>query len=178
METVALGWALMGTSLVLLAIALLLKARQWWTTSGLPAEEVIYTDTGIWYPQPEPLFAPELGLTGRPDYLVREADGKIIPVEVKGTLAPPEPYLGHVLQLGAYCLLVAAAYGDTPGYGIIQYQDRAFAVPFTPQLEGDLRLLLDQMRSDALETNVDRDHRSQARCAGCGHRDHCHQRLA
>lgn len=177
MEAIALGWTFLGLALVVLATALLLKVRQWWAESGLPGTDTVYTDTGTWYAQAEPLFAPELGLTGRPDYLVVDEDGQLVPVEVKSGPAPREPHFGHVMQLGAYCLLVTSAYRRPPPYGILQYRDRAFAIPFTAQLESDVRALLRQMRADAWEEGVDRDHLSPSRCGGCGHRHHCEQRL-
>lgn len=173
-----LGWSALGFTLLLLALVIGLKARQWWQESGLPAGDVIYTDTGTWYGQEEPLFAPGLNLVGRPDYLVEQADGMIVPVEVKSGGAPPEPYEGHVLQLAAYCVLVTEVYGIRPDHGIIQYRDKAFAVAFTGQMEADLLDVLTEMRDDMLAEDVDRDHHNWRRCAACGHRGHCYQRMA
>src|SRR5919204_1185822 len=62
----------------------------------------------------ELLFASSLPLCGKPDYLIKTADG-IVPVEYKsGKTAPAVPYPSHVFQLIAYCLLVAEHYGSRP----------------------------------------------------------------
>ena len=139
---------------------------------------MIYDDMAQQNQKQDTIFSRELRLVGRPDYLVREKDGSIVPVEVKSGFAPLEPYDGHVLQLAAYCLLVEEAHGIRPSHGILQYRDRAFAIDFTYELEGDLLDLLEVMREDALTEEVFRDHDDPARCHSCGFLSHCHQSLA
>lgn len=150
--------------------------------TGLPAGEVIYQDTAVaesgWYANDETFTSPELGLVGRPDYLVAAGDGTIIPVEVKSGRAPADPYDSHVLQLAAYCALVADNFGVRPPYGIIQYQDRAYAVDYDYELEEDLLDVIAEMRSDMYAADVDRDHEDWQRCARCGVSGACVQRLA
>lgn len=175
MET---AWTALGVTLLLLALVVLLKARQWQTTANLPDGEILYSDMGAWLRQRAPLFDRRLGLTGRPDYLIEQDDGGLVPVEIKSAVAPSSPYLGHVMQLAAYCMLVQAAYGTRPSHGIIQYRDRAFSVPFTARLEQDLLHLLDDMRRNAELPEVNRDHENWRRCAGCAHARHCDQALA
>ena len=88
---------------LLLALGLLLLwlARRGRARSGLPQGRLIYTDTGGWNRLERPLFSREFLLTGKPDYLV--ADGSdVIPVEVKSSPAPAQPYPSHTLQLAAY----------------------------------------------------------------------------
>ncbi|MDX1664479.1 MAG: Dna2/Cas4 domain-containing protein [Candidatus Promineifilaceae bacterium] len=177
MEGFALGWSALGVALLLLALALAIKASEWWSQARLPAGSVIYTDTGTWYRQQEALYAPTLQLVGKPDYLVEEADGTIIPVEIKSSAAPDSPYPGHVLQLAAYCLLVDEAYGLRPDYGIIQYRDHAFAVSFTDEMEADILDLLAEMRADRFARDVDRDHDNWRKCRGCGFNEICAQSL-
>lgn len=172
-----MGWLGLGVALLLLAVVVALKAREMWSEAGLPAGRLIYSDTGTWFRQEEPLYAPHIRLTGRPDYLVEERDGSIIPVEVKSSPAPQVVHDGHLLQLAAYCLLVEVSFGTRPGYGILQYQDKAFAIDYTPELEEDLLDLLADMHQDRRAANVDRDHENPRRCAHCGHRAHCDQRL-
>lgn len=177
-ETWHIGGLALGVTLALLGIAAWIKARDLWQQSGLPAGEVIFSDMGAWYPQKEPLYAPELRLVGKPDYLIQGNDGRLIPVEVKSTPAPAEPYDSHILQLAAYCVLVQRNYGQRPFYGIIQYRDRAFAIDFNDELETDFLDLLAEMRADLYEPEVDRDHGDTLRCARCGVREVCSQRLA
>jgi len=169
---------LFGFLLLILAAALALRARRWQAQTGLPPGDVIYTDSGAWLTNRETLAARDLRLAGRPDYLVEQADGTIIPVELKNGRAPAAPREGHVLQLAAYCLLVEENYGVRPTHGILQYADAAFAIDYTPDLEADLLLLLDEMRAAALEPDLDRDHNDWRRCARCSLNGECVQRLA
>lgn len=164
--------------IILLAAGLLLLwlARHSRTRSGLPRGRVIYTDTGGWQRLERPLFSRELSLTGKPDYLVADGDD-VIPVEVKSSRAPAQPYLSHTLQLAAYCLLVEECYGRRPPYGIVKYADRAFEVDYTPELEDELLATLDDMRDDLDHDDAPRSHDDPARCQSCGYRQHCTQAM-
>lgn len=161
-----------------LALWLFAAGRRTRLASGLPQGDIIYTDDGAWRPGVETLSAPAVGLTGRPDYLVEQLNGLVIPVEIKSTRAPRHPYRSHVLQLAAYCLLVTERYGVRPSHGILQYQDGAFAVDYTPELEQELRDTLDEMRDAFSAADLPRSHNSAARCSGCSLRAMCDQRLA
>lgn len=171
------GWLGLAMLLALLSLIAWIASRSGRARSGLPAGNVIYQDMGSGDVEPETIFSPNLGLAGRPDYLLQDDDGSVVPVEVKSGDAPLEPYDGHVLQLAAYCLLVEEAYGIRPSYGILQYRDGAFTVDFTYELEADLLELLEVMREDALAREVDRDHQDLARCANCGFLSYCDQSL-
>ena len=144
--------------------------------AGLPGGRIIYTDTRAWGEVEKPLYDAQLGLTGKPDYLV-EQNGQIIPVEVKSGKAPAAPYDSHIFQVAAYCLLVQRGMGKRPPYGIIHYTDRDFAVDYTDELENRLLDTLAEMRRDEVRTSVARSHESPARCNRCGYRDLCDQKL-
>jgi CRISPR-associated exonuclease Cas4 len=166
----------MALFLILLALGLVLLwlARQGLARSGLPHGRVIYSDTGGWKRPERPLFSGEFLLTGKPDYLV--VDGKdIIPVEVKSSRAPVQPYPSHILQLAAYCLLVEEHYRQRPPHGIIKYIDSTFEVDYTPQLEEELLSTLDDMREDLARGDAPRNHGEARRCRVCGYRQHCDQ---
>ena len=163
--------------LALLAVLLLWQAWRAQKASGLPGGRVIYTDTRAWGNKVEkPLYDASLGLTGKPDYLV-EKNGRIIPVEVKSGRAPQSPYDSHIYQLASYCLLVEKTLGSRPPYGIIHYENRDFAVDYTPALENSLLEILAEMRRDERRQQVARSHESSARCAGCGFRHVCNEKL-
>ncbi len=167
-----------AAAILLLCAALVilwLSSRQR-RASGLPAGHVVYRDTGGGTRVEKPLFDPISGLTGRPDYLVEE-QGAIIPVEVKSSRAPSLPYDSHVFQLAAYCLLVERTYGKRPPYGILRYRDRSFTIDYSPALESELEALLDAMRLQAKRGEAARSHQEPARCARCGFRGICNQRL-
>jgi CRISPR-associated exonuclease Cas4 len=170
-------WILiLSTGLLLAALALLwISARQRRST-GLPEGGIRYSDTG--QRVEKTLYDPISGLAGKPDYLV-EADGALIPVEVKSGRAPSIPHDSHIFQLAAYCRLVERVHGQRPPYGILRYRDRTFPVPFTPELEGQLDALLADMRRPERKKNSSRErsHQEPARCARCGYRSICDQRL-
>jgi CRISPR-associated exonuclease Cas4 len=170
------------TVLILAAVVLLAGLAVLWIAgrqrraSGLPAGRVIYSDTDRWGKVEKPLYDPVAGLTGKPDYLVEE-NGYMIPVEVKSGRAPNLPHDSHIYQLAAYCLLVERAYGKRPPYGILRYRDRTFSIDYTPALERELEDLLDAIRLQERRGEAPRSHKEAARCARCGYRDYCDQRL-
>lgn len=162
--------------LFLVGLALLWLARRLRARSGLPAGRVVAADVGPWQRLDRPLFSRRYGLTGRPDYIV--ADGAdLIPVEVKSARAPARPYASHILQLAAYCLLVAETSGRRPPYGILRYADRTFQIPYTRELEEQLLDILEEMRGDLAAGDAPRRHRDPRRCAACGYRDVCEEAL-
>lgn len=159
-----------------LALALLWQANRRQRAIGLPAGRVIYTDTRKWGPVEQPLYDPELGLVGKPDYLV-ESGGQVIPVEVKSSPVATAPYDAHIFQLAAYCLLVQRHYGKRPTYGILHYPNRTYAIDYTPHLERQLLELLQEMHAQERQKELARSHQSAARCSRCGFRAICDQRL-
>ncbi len=142
----------------------------------MPAGKVVYADTGAWQRNERPLFSRTYGLTGKPDYLVRDAR-HIIPVEVKSRAAPDSPYLSHVMQLAAYCLLVEDVLGARAPYGFVHYRDKTFRVDFTSALRAELLSLLKEMRGALRAPVVHRSHDSAARCAHCGFQEVCGEGL-
>jgi CRISPR-associated exonuclease Cas4 len=162
--------------LLLLGLLLLLLVRQRQKASGLPGGRIIYTDTRGWGPVEKPLFDPELGLAGKPDYLV-EQDSQLIPVEVKSSRAAESPYDSHIFQLAAYCYLVQVVYDKRPSYGILKYANRTFAIDYTAELEASLKELISEIRMQEQIKAVNRSHQSAARCHACGYRVTCDQKL-
>ena len=161
---------------LILALVLLWQANRSQRAIGLPAGRVIYADTRSWGRVEQPLYDAELGLVGKPDYLV-ETGGQVIPVEVKSSPVTTAPYDAHVFQLAAYCLLVQRHYGKRPAYGILHYPNRTFAIDYTAQLESQLLKLLEEMHAQERRKEVSRSHESAARCSRCGFRTICDQRL-
>jgi CRISPR-associated exonuclease Cas4 len=162
--------------LFMLALIFFWQADRQRKAAGLPGGRVIYTDTRGWGRLEKPLFFAALELTGKPDYLV-EVNGNLIPVEVKSGHAPEAPYDSHIFQLASYCLLVDKTYHKRPPYGIIHYENRDFAVDYTPELESSLMELLANIKTDDVKKDVPRSHEQASRCAGCGFRNLCDQSL-
>ncbi len=165
-----------GLGLFLVALVLFWQASRRQRAAGLPGGRVIYTDTGAWGKVEKPLYYAALGLTGKPDYLV-EKNGRFIPIEVKSGRTPQAPYDSHIYQLAAYCLLVEKTMGSRPPYGILHYSDRDFAIDYTPELEHALLDLLAEMRRDERCDEVGRSHEQPGRCAKCGFRQVCTEKL-
>ena len=165
-------------ALLLFAGALLL----WWLAArqqrclGMPSGQVLYRDMEDRIDLDRPLYAADLDLVGRPDYLLRTADG-LVPVEIKSGRTPRRPYDSHVYQLAAYCALVERSYGQRPSHGLIRYEQRNFEVAYTAELESGLLRVLDQMRADLGRAEVNRSHQQAARCRSCGYLSRCEQAL-
>jgi CRISPR-associated exonuclease Cas4 len=170
-------FTLAAIALLIAGVAALVLSRRARSKTGLPAGQVIYSDTSRWQRAERPLFSRRHQLAGRPDYVVREGRA-VVPVEVKSSRSPASgPREGHILQLAAYCLLVEETQGARPAYGIIQYADRAFRVDNTPELARTLLATLDAMRRDVARGRSHRSHSDAARCRRCGVRSVCEERL-
>ena len=75
---------------------------------GIPNGDVFYQDHGGQPMVAATLASKKWGLRGRPDCLIRNADG-IIPVELKKSARPPARggvYPNHLIQVLAYIVLV------------------------------------------------------------------------
>jgi CRISPR-associated exonuclease Cas4 len=158
-------------ALVLFWISRLLAKR-----TGIPDGRIIYSDPGVWKKAQKPLYNARIGLTGRPDYLIKKGD-QIIPAEVKSSWAPRSPYDSHILQLAAYCMLVESTYGQRPPYGLLCYKNRTFKIKFTFDLEERLLEIIDVIRMQKNKEDTPRLHNHPNRCARCGYRNSCDQRL-
>jgi CRISPR-associated exonuclease Cas4 len=153
----------------------LFYARRQRRHTHLPAGRIVYADTGDWRPPDKPLFSAAHSLVGRPDYVVSTRDG-VIPIEVKSGVTPAQPHASHIMQLAAYCLLVEETQGMAPRYGLVQYPDCTFRVPYTPTLRRELLGVLESMRSGLRQSEVPRSHSDARRCAACGYRAVCDER--
>jgi CRISPR-associated exonuclease Cas4 len=162
--------------LIVIALVVFWLSRQQRAGLGLAEGRVVYTDTGAERRLEQPLFDEDLQLVGRPDYLVESAEG-LVPVEVKSGRTPRKPHDSHIYQLAAYCLLVARNFRKRPPYGIIRYPQRSFRIEFTQELERQLLSLLAGMRSGLAFAELHRSHSVAARCAACGYRSLCTERL-
>ena len=173
-----LAWLLLWVALLaLLAGGLLL----WWmrraqVRTGLPAGQVVYSDTGVERSVPQPLVSHRLGLIGKPDYLIEViGDGQrfLAPVEVKSRRAPAQPPLSHLLQLAAYCLLVEEVHRQRPPHGVLRYADASFTIPYTDELRSQVLQTVNAIRQGRAAHTMARDHADPWRCRACGYRAAC-----
>ena len=162
--------------LFITGLVLLWQVGQRQKAMGLPSGRVIYSDTSQWGAVEQPLYDPNTGLTGKPDYLVEDAN-QMIPIEVKSSRVTNAPYDAHIFQLAAYCLLAHRHFGKRPSYGILHYPNRTFAIDYTPTLEVALLDLVEEMRSQDRRKELHRSHDFIDRCNRCGFRGTCDQKL-
>jgi CRISPR-associated exonuclease Cas4 len=164
--------SIIALGLIVWAYGVLSRAR-----TGVPAGQVIYSDTGIEEERCDTLYSDRYMLVGRPDYLVR-CEGEIRPIEVKSMKMPRSgPYTSHVMQLAAYCLLVEENFGCSPTCGLIRYADETVRVNYDGDLRRHLIETINQVRRARelpLEA-VHRSHNREARCRGCSYRAVCNE---
>ena len=168
---ILLSAGLLGLALVLFILSQLLARK-----SGIPEGRIIASDHDDWRKPSKPLYDASIGLTGKPDYLIKK-DGLLIPAEVKSSYAPRTPYDSHIMQLAAYCVLVDRTYGERPPYGLLRYRNRTFKIPFTPELETEVLDVVSKIRLCKTRDDIPRSHDHPGRCARCGYRNSCGQRL-
>jgi CRISPR-associated exonuclease Cas4 len=163
---------LFGLGILLLGLSRHLRRR-----SGLPAGDVIYEDASG--EGQELLHSEDLNICGKPDYLLKDRSGNLIPVEVKSGYAPggDEPYESHLMQLAAYFLLVEDALDCIPPYGLIRYRDRTLQVHNTDELRARLFVVIDQMRTILMRGRAHRSHNQPMRCARCSMVAVCDERM-
>lgn len=161
---------------LLLGLWLQRRSQQITAQLGLPTGEIVYSDTGAWDAVTEPLVSYRYGLVGKPDYLVAvpTAKGSLrVPVEVKSGNHRHHPRLGHILQLGAYCLLVEDKWGQRPPYGLLHYADGTLQIAFTDQLRAEVLAAVAALQAAAAATTMKRNHTVAARCQQCGYAHGC-----
>ena len=160
----------------LLGLALLWLGRNTQQQTGLPAGEVLYSDTGAWQKVEEPLISRRYGLVGKPDYLVQVTENRQsipIPVEVKSRKRPLVLYENHTLQLATYCLLVEEKFKITPPDGLLHYADATLKIAFTDQMRYQVLAAADAIRQARSANHVLRSHRDPGRCQHCGYLHAC-----
>ncbi len=166
-----LALALIVGAIIALAAAILLRRR-----SGLPWAQVVATDTSAWQPLVRPLFSARLGLTGKPDYILRRGQA-LIPVEVKPNRRASQPYLSDLMQLAAYLVLLEETTGVAPPYGLLRYAEATFELRYTAAVREEVLATLNEMRELLTAPDVERSHEEAARCRGCGFRAQCSDAL-
>jgi len=168
--------ALVAALAAVLAVAFFLAAHWIAADTGLaPGAHVVSTDVGS---EPATMLTdPVLGIRGRPDYLVRESAG-LVPIEIKPMRAASTLYESDRIQIGAYLLLVRAAYPETfAGYGRVRYRQATFVVPLTPELEARCAATADAVRAARRSADVHRTHAIAAKCRACAMRPACSEAL-
>lgn len=121
------------------------------------------------------LSSTSLGLSGRPDRLIRLRNGAIIPKEKKSS---KRLYDSHRIQVGAYLLLVEETYGVRPLYGVVVLDDgREAKIKNTARLRRWTLNVADDIRAQRADASrPTRVWPTPRQCRSCAVRDHCTQR--
>jgi hypothetical protein len=119
----------------------------------------------------------DMGLSGRPDFVIQRSDGEFVPVEYKSTHLFVGYHESHgrtfdVIQAIAECRLIHVAFGRRPRRGIVLYGDAArngehegwVEIPYGDAEERWLQAAMAQIRSDAIRAPVP----AERTCASCG----------
>jgi CRISPR-associated exonuclease Cas4 len=173
------GFAAFALILLVAGCLMLVRSATLRRQTGLPEGRLVYADTHgqDWRATTKPLYSARYNLTGKPDFVVETPAG-LIPVEVKSGQAPRVPYLGHLLQLAAYCLLIEETTGQVPPHGLLNYADALYEVDFTDELRSELLDTMIGLRQARAARNVARSHNQPAKCLACGFRKDCNEALS
>lgn len=129
--------------IVLIGLAMLFFLKREKSQLGILAEsEPIYHDSTDL--PAKVLYATSLPLVGKPDALIKDGD-QIIPVENKTGKSPRQYFIGHNMQLMAYCLLVEENYGIRPKGGILRYNDKEVKYMYTKEAEESVRKVVQEI---------------------------------
>ncbi len=135
--------------------------------------DVVYVGEG----PSELLVSERHGLSGRPDIILRR-DNDLVPVEIKTGRVPRGPLFSHILQLGAYCIIVGELEGQRVERGLLRYGWKEFEIEFDEALEELVLLKLEEMRRLRESNDVHRNHNRPGKCRGCSRRSVCPESLA
>jgi CRISPR-associated exonuclease Cas4 len=166
-----------GLGLLFIALALLLlllnerryQRRRLMTERqralGLPEGELVYEDADG---QGETLSSSAYPLIGKPDYVVKLPDGRPVPVELKLNVHNATvPYSNHMIQVGAYCLILEDYFEQPPTHGILRYADCEFTVEYTPALRKKVIKLLTEMERCSEQQPPPLAKQRAAKCRAC-----------
>ncbi|WP_376795929.1 CRISPR-associated protein Cas4 [Thermogemmatispora sp.] len=173
----------LGLAVLLIAIALLLLLRNERAAQrarllaerqralGLPEGTLVYEDADG---QGEPLVASSYPLVGKPDYIVELPDGRPVPIELKLQVHnATAPYSNHIVQIGAYCLILEDYFPVPPTHGILRYADNEFTVEYTPALRRKVIRLLEEMQRCSAEQPPALARQKASKCRSCPFQSIC-----
>lgn len=122
------------------------------------------------------LRSERLGLVGKLDLLVVCRDGRHFPVEFKDTLRGVER--NHMMQLGAYALLVEDTYGASVSEGAVYLipRHRVQMVAITKQVKADVVEVLNAVRRMIAAEELPPPPERRGRCVDCEYQRFCGDR--
>lgn len=141
---------------------------------SVPAGTEIYQDM---HSSGKVLRSHRFGITGKPDKVIRKRN-KIIVYEYKSSSAE-RPRRGHLLQMGAYFLILEEMFPQyMVDYGILKYRDHTYRIENTQKLRDDVVNAAHLMRNIAsVDGYPARNHSNPGRCFKCPFKSGCSQSL-
>lgn len=132
----------------------------------LPSGDLVYEDADG---QGEPLSSREVPLVGKPTYIVQLSDGRPVPIEqLKSSVQNlKEPQSNHVVQIGAYCLILEDYFEEPPTHGVLRYADREFVVDYTPALRKKVLRILKDMGNCSEQYPPSLTRQRATKCRAC-----------
>jgi CRISPR-associated exonuclease Cas4 len=124
----------------------------------------------------EVIYSEKYGLSGKPDFILEEAN-EIVPVEFKSGRLPQGPLFSHIIQLAAYCLILEEKEGKKVTRGVLRYGEHEFDIDFDEALRSLVIGKLSEMRGALVSNNVHRNHNRPGKCRSCSRREMCSERL-
>jgi CRISPR-associated exonuclease Cas4 len=159
---------IIAAGIVLIILFVLLKSTK--VPLQIYKSKTVYSDHKE---KPEKaLFSQKYMLTGKPDFILHTKDG-LLPLEIKHTNRPIQPYFSHVMQLVSYCLLIEEEKGVKVKYGFIQYKEgKAFYVPYTENMKLFLLKTMCGMR-EHIDSREGPKPSRKYKCEKCSYKDDC-----
>ncbi|MEA3558698.1 MAG: hypothetical protein U9R75_05525 [Candidatus Thermoplasmatota archaeon] len=129
----------------------------------------------------KPLVSGKHFLVGTPDMIIEE-NGIKIPVEVKTGRVPPKPHFSHIMQIGAYLVLMDINYHQETPYGYIEYApgsetSKRFRIEWDMMTKALVLSKVSEVREAERTKVVHRNHNREGKCRNCSRRSGCPERL-
>ena len=158
-------------SVVIVILVLIVAASRKRKSYSVPRGKKIYGDM---LTKGKVLKSERYFITGKPDLITRKGR-LIVPYEYKSGNAN-EPRTGHLLQMGAYFIILGDMYPESViKYGILKYGNSTFRVENTNSLRNRVLSIADEIRANSGIPY--RNHDSRGRCFRCPYKDACSQNL-
>lgn len=132
---------------------------------GLPEGELVYEDADG---QGETLSSTSYPLVGKPDYIIKSPDGRLVPVVLKPNVrGVTAPYPNHEIQVAAYCLILEDYSEEPPTHGLLRYADTEIVIDYTPTLRKKVIRLLSEMERCSTQHPPPLAKQKAAKCRAC-----------